>query len=130
MENIKLGQTYKESLKVDESLLAKNVGSGDVGVFATPMMICLMEKASAKCLSEFLPDGYTSVGTKIDVTHIAATPINFDVWVESEIIEIDGKKITFKVKAFDNCGLIGEGIHQRFIVDKKKFELKALQKGE
>lgn len=130
MENIKLGQTHKEFLKVTDKVLAKNIGSGDVNVFATPMMICLMEKASTNCLKSFLYNDETSVGTSISVSHIAATPVDFEVYAESEIIEINDKKITFKIRAFDNCGLIGEGTHQRFIVNKEKFELKAFKKGE
>ena len=99
-------------------------------VLATPKMIALMEKASMSAVDSYLDKGYTSVGTSIDVKHVSATPIGMKVDVKSELIKIDGKKLLFKVEAHDELGLIGEGTHERFIVDAEKFIKKAEDKSQ
>lgn len=108
--------------------VATNVGSGKVQVFATPMMIALMEKAATLSIEPVLEQGQSSVGTHINVSHCSATPMGMKVWAETEVIAIDRRKITFSVKAYDERGLIGEGTHERFIIDVDKFIEKAASK--
>jgi len=125
MNEIKIGQTYSKEIVVDMNMLAMNVGSGDVSVYATPMMIALMEEVSANCLLMFLDEGMTSVGTSISTTHISATPVGMKVYAIAKIVEVEGKKVSFEIKAFDAEGLIGEATHNRFIVNREKFNEKA-----
>lgn len=100
---------------------AKFAGSGELEVFATPNMIALMEQAAQASVAPELEDGMGTVGTLLNVTHDAATPIGMKVWAETELIKIDRRRLVFEVKAYDECGLIGKGIHERFIVDNGKF---------
>lgn len=115
---------------VTEEMLANKVGSGLVAVFATPMMIANIEGTAAESVAAELGEGKTTVGTLVNVTHVAATPLNMEVSFETILSEIseNGKILTFSVKAFDETGLIGEGIHQRAIVDKVRFEQRANEK--
>ena len=108
---------------------AARVGSGLVDVFATPMMIALIEKTCNESVLPYLEEGQGTVGTLVNVAHSAATPIGMRVWCESELVEVDRRRLVFKVKAFDECGPIGEGSHERFIIDTAKFAAKALSKG-
>lgn len=110
---------------VTDAETALNVGSGKVRVFATPMMIALIEKTASLSLEPYLEEGQGSVGTMINVTHCAATPVGMKVWAESEVTEVDRRRILFCVKAYDERGLIGEGIHERFIIDTARFQAKA-----
>lgn len=128
MAEIKIGAVNEKQAVVTEDKLALNVGSGNVKVFATPMMIALMEGAAAECLAPFLDEGFTSVGTQMNVSHSAATPTGMKVKAAAEITAADGKRVDFKVSAYDEAGLIGEGTHTRFIVFKEKFEQKATTK--
>ncbi len=111
---------YKED-KVSEKNTAKTAKSGDLDVFATPFMIALMEAAASESLKAHIEETQSTVGTLINVGHVAATPLGMKVWAESELIEVQGKKLIFKVSAFDEKGLIGEGMHERFIIDIEKF---------
>lgn len=122
---VEIGIKGYQELLVTEANVATNVGSGKVKVFATPMMIALMEKAAVLSIEPFLEEGQSSVGVHVDVTHLASTPIGMKVWAESEVIAIDRRKITFSVKAFNENELIGEGTHDRFIVCIEKFQEKA-----
>lgn len=107
---------------------AKSVGSGSLPVYATPAMLALIEKASCSALEGVLNDGETSVGTLLNVKHLAATPVGMQVTATAELIERDGRRLVFKVSANDECGLIGEGIHERFIVFSEKFTEKTYSK--
>ena len=107
---------------------AKTVGSGSLPVYATPAMLALIEKASCSALEGILNDGETSVGTLLNVKHLAATPVGMQVTATAELIERDGRRLVFKVSANDECGLIGEGIHERFIVFSEKFTEKTYSK--
>lgn len=107
---------------------AAKVGSGDQEVFATPWMVALMEEAAQSSLLPFLEEGQASVGTHLDVSHDAATPVGMKVWAESELIAVDGRKLSFEVAAYDECGLIGKGRHERFIINKDKFMSKVESK--
>ena len=106
---------------VNENNTAKFVGSGSLDVFATPNMIGLMEQAAQASVAPFLEEGQGTVGTKIAVSHDAATPLGMKVRAESELIEIDRRRLVFEVKAYDECGLIGQGRHERFIIQNEKF---------
>ena len=114
-----------EKILVTEDKTAKKVGSGSLLVFATPMMVALMEKTSLKSIEEFLEDGETTVGTLVNVSHVSATPVGMEVTCESVLTEVDGRRLVFSVKAYDEAGLVGEGTHERFIVKSEKFQGKA-----
>ena len=109
---------------VTEEVTADRIGSGLVKVFATPMMIALVEQTCNESVTPFLEPGQGTVGTHVDVSHCAATPVGMKVWCDSELIEVDRRRLVFSVKAFDECGLIGEGRHERFIIDSEKFQAK------
>lgn len=108
---------------VTDSLTAANVGSGTLPVFGTPYMIAMMECAALTGLQEFLDDSQGSVGTQISVSHVAPTPVGMNVVAEAEIIAVseNGKMVDFKVSAWDDAGLIGEGTHTRAIIGNEKF---------
>lgn len=103
---------------------ADQYGSGSLEVFATPAMIALMEKTAMMCISKYLDAGQNSVGTEINVKHIKATPLGQAVLCIAELVEIDRSKLTFNVEAFDNEGMIGYGIHKRFLIDEEQFMAK------
>lgn len=113
---------------VTESNTAISVGSGSLKVYATPAMLALIEKAACKAIENVLNEGETSVGTLLNVKHLAATPVGMQVKATAELLERDGRKLTFAVKAYDECGLIGEGTHERFIVYSEKFTEKTYSK--
>ncbi|MBR1784088.1 MAG: thioesterase family protein [Bacteroidales bacterium] len=108
---------------------ASSVGSGLVDVFATPMMIALMERTCNESVLPFLEEGQGTVGTLVSVSHSAATPVGMRVWCDSELVEVDRRRLVFDVKAYDEAGLIGEGRHERFVIDAARFEQKARQRG-
>lgn len=121
---MEIGIIGKGEIVVTKDVTAAAIGSGMVDVFATPMMISLMENTCAKSVASHLQADESTVGTHVNVSHSAATPIGMKVYCESELIEIDRRKLTFKVTAYDERGLIGEGLHERFIIDSKKFQAK------
>ncbi len=127
METMKLhiGLRGREETVVTEDLLARNVGSGLVKVYATAMMIALIEKAAVYSVEPYLEPGQGTVGTHVDVSHCSATPLGMKVWAETELVGIDRRKLIFRVAAYDERGLIGEGRHERFIIDNQKFQAKA-----
>ena len=125
---ILIGAKLSKETKVTQENTAKTVGSGEIDVFATPMMIALIEEAAAACCKQFLEEGMTTVGTLVNVSHVAATPVGMMVRAEAEIAGVDGREITFTVKAYDDKGMIGEGQHKRFIVKTEKFREKAYDK--
>lgn len=109
---------------VTPDLTADKIGSGLAQVFATPMLVALVEKTCYQSVEPYLEAGQASVGTHIDISHCAASPVGMKVWCESELIEIDRRRLLFSVKTYDECGLIGEGRHERFIIDSAKFQAK------
>lgn len=120
-KDITIGQSFTKEILVDKNQTAVKYGSGLLEVFATPAMIGLMENSASSCIQENLDDGYITLGIEISVKHLKATPIGMTVKAEAEVIKIEDKKISFKVKAWDQDGLIGEGTHDRFIVNSVKF---------
>ena len=117
-----------QTIAVAEQQTAKHLGSGELAVFATPCMIALMENTAYKSVQPYLEPGQGTVGTLLNVKHLAATPVGMEVRCETKLIEVDRKRLVFEVKAFDACGLIGEGVHERFIVDNQRFMQKAQSK--
>ena len=113
---------------VTHELTAAKVGSGLVEVYATPMMIALMEKTCAATVEPYLAEGDGTVGTLVNVTHSSATPVGMKVWCECELVEVDRRRLVFNVTAYDERGVIGQGTHERFIINKEKFQSKADQK--
>ena len=111
----------KLRITVNEKNTAASFESGLLPVFATPAMIALMEKTSYTSVESELGEGMSTVGTSVEIKHISATPVGMDVTCESELVEIDGRRLVFTVKAYDECGLIGEGTHERFIINSEKY---------
>lgn len=116
------------SILADESTSAKIMGSGTLDVFATPAMTALMEKTAWQSIAPYLQEGQGSVGTRLDITHDAATPLGMTVTCSSELIRIDGRRLVFEVTASDDKEIIGRGIHERFIIDNDKFLTKTAAK--
>lgn len=114
---------HKE-LMVTPDKTAKAMGSGALDVFATPCMIALMENTAFESVQAELEGGCGTVGTALNVKHVAATPVGMKVTCDTELIKVDGRALTFLVKAYDACGLIGEGEHERFIISEEKFQAK------
>lgn len=129
---LSIGMRHTEQLIVSSEMLAAHVGSGLVQVFSTAMMIAWMERAAVAAVQDALPEGLTSVGTGVDVRHLAASPVGMRVDFEAELagISANGKGLTFRVTARDAVGLVGEGTHQRVIVDKARFEAKTAARGQ
>lgn len=111
--------------QVDSSNTARTMGSGDLEVFATPSMVALMEKAATNALKEYVPLDSSTVGTLIDVRHLAATPVGMTVTAKAVLTIVEGKRLVFSVEAFDDKEKIGEGTHERFIVNCERFIAKA-----
>lgn len=124
-QEIKTGLSHEVNDVVTAANTAKAMGSGCLNVFATPAMCCLMEKAASELMDSLLEEGSTSVGISLSVAHSAATPVGMQVRALAEITGVEGRKVSFKVTAFDEAGEIGSGIHERFIVFKEKFQQKA-----
>jgi predicted thioesterase len=113
---------------VSPGQLASALGSGALDVFATPAMIALMEGAAARAVQPSLPAGSISVGTRVDVRHLAATPPGVEVRARAELVEVDGRRLVFRVECFDPHEKIGEGIHERAIVDAERLLARARAK--
>ena len=122
---ITVGMRGEAFSDVERSDTAKEVGSGDLLVYATPCMVALMEGAACEAIAGALKDTETTVGTLLNVEHLSATPVGLEVRAEAEVTAIEGKVITFEVAAFDEAGQIGKGIHKRVIVNSQKFLDKA-----
>ncbi len=118
---MKIGKIYKSTAVVEDKHLACNVGSGDLQVFATPMMLALMENAAMQCVAGELPDGCSTVGGSISASHIKPTGKGKSVTATAELVSVEGRKLKFRISACDDDGLIGEGEHLRFIIEREKF---------
>ena len=121
---IKVGITGETKDVVNESNIAKTLRSGELKVYATPAMVALMEEAAYKSIQDELEEGKGSVGILMNIKHLTSTPIGMEVIAKSELIEVDRRRLVFKVEAFDERGKIGEGIHERFIIDNEEFQNK------
>ena len=118
------GLLGKQEIVVTEQQTAKVYGSGSLRVFGTPAMIARMENTALKSVAQFIGEGNGTVGTHLDVKHVAATPVGMKVTCETKLVEVEGRRLVFEVKAFDECGLIGEGTNERFIIAEEKFQAK------
>jgi len=115
---------------VGTSDTAPRIGSGRIAVLATPKMINLIEEAALAAIEHLLPEGKQSLGTHVDVTHVAATPVGMTVRAEAKLIAVDGRKLLFAVSAHDEMDLIGEGRHERVIVTAASFQARINEKGK
>jgi len=123
-----VGKTASVTTTVTDKNTAKAVGSGNLDVFATPMMIALMEQAACECLADSLEPGQTSVGTQINVAHTAASPLGATITATATITQAEGRKVSFTVTANDDTNEIGSGAHGRFIIDAERFMSKLEQR--
>lgn len=128
--SVTVGLKGRAEAVVNDSNTAQSACSGALPVFGTPFMCALMEEASWKSIAPHLEEGQSTVGTRLEVSHDSATPMGMKVWAESEITQADGKRIVLKVAAYDEKGLIGQGVHERFIVTDERFLAKAAKKLE
>lgn len=122
------GITGTQTITVTEELTAQALGSGELPVYATPAMIALMENTASRSVAKELAEGQGTVGTLIQVSHVSATPVGMEVTCETKLTEVDRKRLVFEVKAYDAAGLIGEGIHERFIIENERFLSRAENK--
>lgn len=121
MAELKTGITGKAEDTVTEQNTAAAMGSGGLAVYATPRMTAMMEYTAWKSAEPYLEEGQGTVGTHLDIAHLAASPVGSHITYESELVEVDRRKLVFRVAAYDEAGRIGEGIHERFIIDNTRF---------
>ena len=118
---MELGLSYESCTVVAENNTAVALGSGDMAVFATPAMVALMENAAMLAVRDSLPEGSTTVGVEMQTSHIKASALGANIKASATLVEVDGRRLTFDVKAWDEKGTIGEGRHVRFVVDRERF---------
>ena len=128
--SVTVGLKGRAETVVNDSNTAQAACSGALPVFGTPFLCALMEEAAWKSIAPHLEPGQSTVGTKLDITHDSATPVGMKVWAESEVTQVDGKRLVLKVAAFDERGPIGQGTHERFIVTDERFLSKTARKLE
>ncbi|BAE83695.1 thioesterase family protein [Desulfitobacterium hafniense] len=126
MAEITIGVKGRAEKIVDQTNTAKTMGSGSLDVFATPALVAMMEEAAVSALN--LGEEQSSVGVSLDIKHTAATPLGMKVWADAELIEVDRRRLVFKLEAYDDKELIGSGTHERFIIDVEKFMIKTQAK--
>ena len=118
---MEIGLKHESTTVVSAANTAATLGSGDMDVFATPAMVALMENAAMLAVKDHLPEGSATVGTQINTSHLKASPLGATITASAELVEVDGRRLTFAVKAWDEKGIIGEGTHTRFVVDRERF---------
>ncbi len=118
---LEIGLTAESSIVVTDANTALTLGSGDMKVFATPAMVALMENAAMKAVAAALPEGSTTVGTAMQTSHIKASKMGATITASARLVEVDGRRLRFEVRAWDEAGTIGEGEHTRFVVDRERF---------
>ncbi|HUF81207.1 MAG TPA: thioesterase family protein [Burkholderiales bacterium] len=122
------GLTGTAEIVVGTRDTAPHVGSGKIGVLATPIMVNLMEAAALQAVERFMPPGHQTVGTHLDVRHFAATPVGLKVRAHAELTRIEGRTLTFKLQAEDEREPIGEGVHERLIINVERFDQRMQKK--
>ena len=127
-ENLKPGLAGSTEIVVGTRDTAPHVGSGKIKVLATPVMVSLMEEAALNAVEGLLPPGFQTVGTRLDITHVAATPVGLHVIARAELTRIEGRRLTFRIWADDERDRIGEGTHERIIVEVARFDARAQEK--
>ncbi len=120
-ELIHPGMTREDSFSITMDNSAIHIGSGSSRVLATPWMIAFMERVSHRLLTCCLPDGYSSVGTHLDVRHLAPTPVGATIRVKAEVLSLDGNRVYFSIEAWDDLEKIGEGQHERVVIEEGRF---------
>jgi fluoroacetyl-CoA thioesterase len=123
--DLTIGMTGTAAMHVTAENTAVAVGSGDLMVFATPYMAALMEEAACNCVKTALSEEQSTVGTQLSIAHTSATPVGMNVRAEATLTAVEGRKLSFEVKAYDEAGLIGEGTHERFLIERDRFMKKA-----
>ena len=118
---MEIGTVHEINVTVEDNMTAAAMKSGSLDVLATPYMIALMEQASAELCQKFLPEGISSVGTMVNIQHLAATSVGVPVRVVATLTDFDGRKASFEVVAYDNAGVIGKGTHERFTIKIDSF---------
>jgi predicted thioesterase len=129
-DQLKPGLTGSTEIVVGTRDTAPHVGSGKIKVLATPVMVSLMEEAALNAVEGLLPPGHQTVGTRLNISHTAATPVVMRVTAHAELSRIDGRRLTFRVSARDEKELIGEGMHERIIVNVARFDQRTQEKAE
>ncbi len=129
-EAIQPGLSGEVRLMVGPEHTARHLGSGGVLVLATPHMVLLMERAGVAAVDSLLPEGYLTVGAALDVRHLAPTPVGFEVVARAELLEVDGRVLTFRVTLHDGTELTGEGLHRRAIVSLERFGQRVAEKAK
>ena len=127
-EELKPGLSGTAEIVVGTRDTAPHVGSGKIGVLATPIMVNLMESAALQAVERFMPPGYQTVGTHLDVKHFAATPVGLRVRAGAELVRIEGRTLTFRIHAEDERERIGEGVHQRLVINVERFDQRMQKK--
>jgi predicted thioesterase len=127
-ENLRPGLSGATEIVVGTRDTAPHVGSGKIKVLATPVLVSLMEEAALNAVEGLLPAGHQTVGTRLDITHVAATPVGLHVVAHAELTKVDGRRLTFRLWADDERDRIGEGTHERIIVDVARFDARAQEK--
>lgn len=125
-----IGLTGEATVEVVPEVTARHLGSGTVAVFATPEMVRLMERAAVNALKPYLAEGQQSVGVMVNVRHLAATPLGATVTARATLVAVAGRRLTFAVSAHDGTDLIGEGTHERALIDLARFEAKVKAKAQ
>ena len=118
---MEIGLTYTSTLVVSKDHVAAVMGSGDLHVFATPAMVALMENAAMLAVAEHLPEGSTTVGAMMNTSHVKPSPVDESIKATAVLTEVEGRKLTFEIKAEDSKGIIGEAVHVRYIIDRERF---------
>jgi len=128
LDTLKPGLGAEKTETVTDKNTADVYGSGGLAVYSTPAMIALMEGAALFAVQSFLPDGWTTVGTEVNVKHISSCPPGMKVRARAKLISVDGRALSYKIEAFDEAGKIGEGTHGRYIIETDKFLAKTKAK--
>ena len=128
LDAIKTGLKGSTEIMVGTRDTAPHVGSGKIKVLATPVLVMLLEEAALHAVEGLLPPGHQTVGTRLDVSHTAATPVGMRVDAHAEVVKVDGRKLTFRVWADDEVERIGEGVHERIIVNVERFDVRTQKK--
>ena len=115
------GASFTATMRVSAEVTAEYIGSGDLAVLATPAMCALMENAAMLAVKDYLPEGSATVGTQMNTSHIKASALGATITASATLTAVEGRRLEFEVKAWDEKGVIGEGSHTRFIVDRERF---------
>ena len=118
---IEVGRTYQSQTRVEEWMTAEKAGNVGVDVLSTPMLLQLVEEAAMQCIAPLLESDEVSLGTHVDLSHLAATPVGLIVRTEVEVLKVDGRRVEFAFTAFDEREKIGEGTHERYVTSREKF---------